>query len=158
MYELIKYLFILFAALLLNTTVAASIELYVPEVWGKPGNNIEIPVKIDHVDNLAGIKLVIDYDKEQLSYINSIKTELSDSLMHVVNDRNPGRLIIVMAGAKGIKGEKFVIMNLRFRIRQNIKNVKEVLLKFSEIQMMTDQLQDLHPSVKINPIRISSQH
>ncbi|MBW2558471.1 MAG: hypothetical protein JRD69_06540 [Deltaproteobacteria bacterium] len=37
-------------------------RIYIPAVKGEPGQSVEIPVMIDHVDNLAGVKLVMEYD------------------------------------------------------------------------------------------------
>ena len=36
--------------------------------------------------------------------------------MHIINDRTPGKLIIVMAGARGIQGKGMTILTLNFTV------------------------------------------
>jgi hypothetical protein len=92
------------AILLVWISPAWGVELSIPEVSIESGKTAEIPLLIDRIDNLAGVKLVIRYDKELLTYKKGVRGQKTSSLMHVVNDKNPGRLVIVMAGARGIKG------------------------------------------------------
>ena len=129
-------------------------ELYIPPLQGKSGQSIDVPVMIDQVDNLAGVKLVIKYDPKILTYKKGTKTKHTDSLMHIVNDKKPGLLIVVMAGARGIKGKKFSILTLTFEIKKGLKGNHTTELKITEIQLMSDQLKDIKAKTTVSPITI----
>jgi hypothetical protein len=130
-------------------------ELYLPDVKAKPGDSVTIPVMLDAVDNLSGVKLVMKYDKELLVYKGGVKTDETSSLMHIINDKNPGTLIVVMAGAKGIKGKDFAILALGFEVKKDIAGEKSTKIEITEVQMMSDQLKDIKCGVKANSITIS---
>ena len=80
------------ANLVLSTTSTASSEV------------IE-ELQIDKADKLAGMKFTIDYPARFLEYKTAQKASAFNSFMQVVNDKKPGRLILVMASATGISGE-----------------------------------------------------
>ena len=132
-------------------------ELIIPALTAKPGNTLTIPIRIDSVDNLAGIKLVIQYDKNLLTYKKADKTEHTSSLMHIVNDKNPGVLILVMAGPKGIKGKDFSIINLTFNVISGLKGNHTTQLKITESQLMSDKLKNIQHAVRMHPMVISDQ-
>jgi hypothetical protein len=132
-------------------------ELYIPAVTGTAGQSIEIPIRIDHIDNLAGLKIVLKYDSDLLMFKKASKTNHTSSLMHIVNDKKPGHLIVVMAGAKGIKGDNFSILTLFFDIKGGLKTNQTTRLKITEAQLMSDELKDLKFTININPIAIKSQ-
>ena len=133
---------------------AWSTELYIPPVKGKPGEPVDIPIMLDEVDNLAGVKLVLKYDAKILTFKKGAKTKRTDSLMHIVNDKKPGLLIVVMAGARGIKGKAFAIFTLTFEIKKGLKGNHATEIKITEIQLMSDQLKDIETKTRIHPITI----
>ena len=138
-------------------TSATGAEISIPALDAKPGGTLVVPVMIDKVDNLAGIKLAITYDKDLLTFKKADKSKQTSSLMHVVNDKNPGKLIVVMAGARGIKGGNFHIVTLTFDVSKNADvSKKPSQMEISEVQMMTDQLKNIDFKVKIGPMTISS--
>jgi hypothetical protein len=55
------------------------VELSIPEVAIESGKTAEIPLFIDRIDNLAGVKLVIRYDKELLTFKKGIRGRNSRS-------------------------------------------------------------------------------
>jgi len=75
-------------------------------------------------------------------------------MMHIVNDKKPGKLIIVMAAAKGIKGENFPILNLTFEIKKGLTENQTTIIKIDEVQLMSDQLKEVKCNTKVNPIII----
>ena len=87
-----------------RTPLAHGTEIYIPPLSAASGSTVQVPVMIDEVGNLAGIKLVMRYDPALLTFKRGAKTSHTDSLMHIINSKNPGVLILVMAGARGIKG------------------------------------------------------
>ena len=150
---IVSILFYVFVIALLTTSTWAN-ELYIPDVKAKIGQSIDVPVMIDQVDNLAGVKLVITYDPDILNFKKGSKTEQTSSLMHIVNDKNPGTLIVVMAGAKGIEGKKIPIFTLTFEVKKDLKAIQSTGLKIIEMQLMSDQLKDLKYDIRIGKIII----
>jgi len=130
-------------------------EIQIPPLAGKPGQTIDVPIMIDHVDNLAGVKLVMTYDSKFLTYKKGVKTKETDSLMHIVNDKKPGLLIVVMAGAKGIKGKGFSILTLTFEVKEGLKGNHTTTISITEVQLMSDQLKDIDCKINVNPITIT---
>lgn len=141
-------------AILLPSGIAIATEVSIGGISAKPGQVVELPIMIDKIDNLAGMKLVLTYDKDLLTYKKSSKTKHSSSLMHIVNDKKPGILIIVMAGARGIKGRNFSIFNLYFEVNSKVGSKKEAKLNITEIQLMSDKLKDVKAQTKSPPVLI----
>ncbi len=138
------------------TSAVTATELYIPEIKAKPGDAVSIPVKIDLVDNLAGIKLVLKYDSDVLAFRNAKKTKETSPLMHIVNDKKPGTLVLVMAGAKGINGKDFSIVVLDFEVKKDVKDKKTGKIEITEVQLMNDQLKDIKCDIKVSPLVILS--
>ena len=144
------------ALILCLTSAVTATELYIPEIKAKPGDIVGIPVKIDLVDNLAGIKLVLKYDSDVLAFKNAKKTRETSPLMHIVNDKKPGTLVVVMAGAKGINGKDFSIVVLDFYVKKDLKDKKTGKIEIAEVQLMNDQLKDIKCDIKVSPLVILS--
>lgn len=114
---------------ILKSTLSAALALVillgpVLEAWSArlnfipgtiSGETIELALAIERSEKLAGMKVTIHYDKTRLSYIEATKTKATASFMHVVNDKVPGQLIIVMASATGISGDNLPLINLTFK-------------------------------------------
>lgn len=146
------------ALIVLGAHASWAVVVYIPEVKGTSGESVDIPIMIDRVDNLAGVKLVMEYDSKLLSFQKGARTNHTDSLMHVINDNNPGRLIIVMAGAKGITGKAFPILLLTFKVKTDLTKNLSTQPTIAEVQLMTDQLKDIKCEIKIHPLKISPHH
>ena len=94
----------IFKYLAVSVTIAASwaaavpaSEISIPALSVKSGSAIEVPIKIDKVDNLAGVKLVLKYDPKILTFVRAVRSKQTASLMHIVNDKKPGILIVMMS-------------------------------------------------------------
>jgi len=142
---------------LVATGAASATELYIPAIKATSGQTVDVPIMIDEVDNLAGLKVVMKYDDKILTFKKGVKTKHSDALMHIINDKNPGTLIVVMAGARGIKGKDFPILNLSFETKGGLKENHVTTIEISEIEMMSDKLKDIACQVKTNPLVISPE-
>jgi len=142
-------------AMLLLAKPAAAATLYIPAMNAAGGESLTIPIKIDSVDNLAGIKLVLTYDQALLTFVAVKKTAHTSPLMHVVNDKQPGKLIIVMAGAEGIKGSDFPLLNLKFHIKKDVEKRQQTKINITEVQLMSDKLKTLESTIDIHPITLS---
>jgi len=151
-----KKISLLFFALLamLWAVSAEAVEITIPAVTAEAGQAIEVPVTLDEIDNLAGVKLVLNYDPETLTYKSGMKTKETDSLMHIVNDKKPGVLIIVMAGAKGIQGKNLPIFKLSFEVKKEIKENRTTKISITEFQLMGDDLKERKATVNNHPITI----
>ncbi len=132
-------------------------ELRVPSIKGKSGQSIVVPLIIDRIENLAGVKVVMKYDPDILMFKKGEKTRQTTSLMHIINDKKPGLLIMVMAGAKGIQGRDVSILLLTFEIKKNRKADPSDWLRITELQLMSDQLKDIKCSTKIGELTILAQ-
>jgi len=121
-------------------------EVSLSAVMGKTGQMIEVPVTVDRVAKLAGVKLILTYDAEVLTFKEGNKTPQTQSLMHIVNDKKPGRLTIVMAGARGISGKDVRLMNLIFHVKKGLKNHPKSRIEIIEIQLMGDDLKEIKAS------------
>ncbi len=150
---LLLVLSVLFISMAQQTS---AMTLQIPGASAQAGEMVTLPIKLDAVENLAGIKLVMGYNADILTYKSAKKTEVTTSLMHVINDRAPGKLIIVMAGARGIKGTDVTLMTLTFEVKKSSKEQgpTETALTISEVQLMTDKLEELSCDIKIEPVLI----
>jgi len=148
-------IFIVATVFFFSAGLSFGTELYIPQVKTTAGQTVEIPIMIDHIDNLAGIKLKLKYDANILKFMEGTKTKHTSPLMHVVNDKNPGVLIIVMAGAKGIKGKEIALFLLKFKTHKDLKSQISTKLSITELQLMGDDLKDIKCTVKVNEVVIS---
>ncbi len=144
-------IFILFS----YASSALATEIVIPDLKAKPGQTIELPIVIDEIDNLAGVRLVFKYDTAVLTYKKASKSNHTSSLMHIVNDRKPGILIIVMAGAKGIRGKNLPIFTLVFEVSANPAGNRKSKLQITESQLMSDKLKNVAHTVKTASVVIS---
>lgn len=133
---------------------ASGTELYIPAIRTTSGQAVDVPIMIDEIDNMAGLKVVMKYDADILTFHKGVKTKHTDSLMHIINDKKPGVLIVVMAGARGIKGKEFAVLNLNFATKDGLKANHVTTIEITEIEMMSDKLKDVACQVKTNPIVI----
>jgi hypothetical protein len=123
-------------------------SVHIPSVQAAPGEQVEIPVNLEKVENLAGMKLVLIYDSKVLLFQKERKAPVAQSLMHIVNPKIPGKLIVVMAGAKGVQIKNGPIIYLTFKVSVKIGSRKKIPIKIEEVQLMTEQLKNLNPTTK----------
>jgi hypothetical protein len=130
------------------TSTAWGAELRIPDLKGKSGQEIRVPLVIDQTANLAGVKLILHYNKEILTFKEGVRAQETQSLMHIINDKTPGKLIIVMAGARGIQGKEMTIMTLIFAIKKGLTANQTVVFEAPEVQLMGDDLKEIECKVK----------
>ncbi len=140
---------ILFAIVIfVGTSLAAGAEIYIPVIKDANNSLLDIPLKLDQAQNLAGVKLVLSYDKNALEFEKASKTEHSSSLMHIVNSKKPGRLIIVMAGAMGINGHDVTLLTIRFRLKQKAAADLNALVKIATAELMDAKLKSVEVKIR----------
>lgn len=135
-------------AILLAFGAADAAEIAVDDGAGNAGEIVEISVRAKGIENLAGVKLVLAYDKDKLVFEQADKTPLTHSLMHIVNSRTAGNLIVVMAGARGVRADDGAIVDLRFRVPENGTKAETTRVELREVQVMSDQLREIHAEAK----------
>lgn len=105
-------------------------------------DTVVLVLKIDKIEKLAGMKLSIDYPNQFLQVKTSQKGATFNSFMQVVNDKNPGKIIMVMASATGVSGENIKLFEVTFT---KIGNDQSTTLEFkpTECQLMSESLQSI---------------
>ncbi len=73
----------------------------------------------------------------------------------VGDDKKPGKLIIVMAGASGIPAENLSILTLEFQIKENIEKRYKSEFEITEVQITNDKLESLKCNYKSSSVIIS---
>lgn len=152
----VKRLFpaILVVATIYGASMVLATQPVTPALKTAPGRIVDIPVMIDQAENLAGIKMTIRYDIKFLKFIEAVKTKKTSNFMHIVNEKKPGLLIVVMAGAGGIKGKDFPLLSLQFEITKGLKSNHTTKINITEIQLMSDKLKDIKSNIRIDPVTI----
>ena len=140
---------------ILATSPAWGAELRIPDLKGKSGQEVRVPLVIDQTANLAGVKLILHYDKELLTFKEGARTQETQSLMHIINDKTPGKLIIVMAGARGIQGRDMTLLTLTFVIKKGLIGNHTTVIEAPEVQLMGDDLKEIECKVKAGTLVIS---
>jgi len=123
-----------------------NVTLSIPSMEIHKDKPLAIPILVQETDNLAGVKLILTYDKDVLLYKGMAKSKETSAMMHVVNDKQPGRLIIVMATAQGIKGKNFPLAILHFMAKQDHEKVAPITITLAEL--MSDTLKTIPAKIK----------
>jgi hypothetical protein len=124
---------------------AQAAEIYFSQNHKDAG--VEFTLKVNEVQKLAGLKISITYPDQLITYIDSTRSAETSSFMHVINDKNPGKLIIVMASGRGISGENVPLLNLRFTL-SNTNKTLPLILSATECQLMAENLNEIDCSIK----------
>ena len=101
---------------------------------------------------LRGYKLLTQSSHPPSTSPTQHALNLTMASIPIYNNKKPGLLIVVMAGAKGIKGKDFSILELAFEIKKGLNGNNTTQIKLTEIQLMSDKLKNIKCTVKINPI------
>jgi len=58
-------------------------------------------------------------------------------------NKNPGRLIVVMASAKGVNGDKGNILTIQFRAAAGLKQKVITKIEMTEVELVSEQLKTI---------------
>jgi len=135
------FILVLIALLPLKTVLAADEASlsFIPKSKDKPE---EFSLVIAQADKIAGMKVILAYDEDLLVFKKAEKSRDTSSFLHVVNDKKPGQVIIVMASAKGVSGNDLPLIHLSFQKRSN-STPDKCSVKVTQLQLMTESLQEL---------------
>ncbi len=155
LWRLVVLLLGFFVPAALSAAPVFGAELTIADIQARPGEDIRIPLVLDQVERLAGIKIIMNYTKDLLIFKGGARSKATDSMMHVINDKTPGKLIVVMAGARGISGRDVNLLTLFFSVKKGVNGNTETLIEVKEVQLMGDDLKDIPCKVKQGKITIS---
>lgn len=150
----VAFVLILFGCGLAGPGICAAVEIAIGAQTATAGQMVEVPVVVDEVADLAGVKLVLRYDPAQLEYRRTVKTPLASQMLHVVNDRQPGTLILVMAGARGIGGKDIALFTITFQVAPDLAPGTPVAVRITDSQLMSAGLEKIEHSVASKPFGI----
>ncbi len=122
-----------------GTSHAEIIELSL--VASSTENPLKLSLSVDHAKKIAGMKVTITYDKTDLTFVKAEKSSATSSFLHVVNDKSPGKLIVVMASAKGVSGDNLALLDLEFK-RNTATAKKETVISVIQVQVMSEALKE----------------
>ena len=131
------------APLLFDASICLAARAHLRLTPQEPDSPEKIILSIDKVEKLAGMKVTITYDPARLRFVTADKAEGLSSFMHVVNDHNPGTVIIVMASATGVSGTNLPLFFLEFAL-QDTDADSTTTISVSQAQLMDENLQEIH--------------
>lgn len=123
----------IFCSLLL-ITVGQATTLLIPERQGPPGALVRVDIAVNGADSLAGLELVLQYDRTFLEFIR-VEPEGAVHDFLVVKEEKEDQIALAMAKPEAIGEPYAVICGLTFRIRQSVE-----IGKSTEITWRTTRL------------------
>jgi hypothetical protein len=128
--------------LFLFCTGANANEAKLSFIVENPANPLQLSLVIDHAVKIAGMKVVISFDKEALVLKHADKSKETSSFLHVVNDKIPGQIIFVMASASGVSGKNLTLCHFEFSKTGNTKQLDNYI-SVTQIQLMNEDLKEI---------------
>jgi hypothetical protein len=124
---------------------------------GGQGDKVRLKLVLNDVPNLAGLKVVLGYDADLMEYVGFRKAPVADTLMHMVNPKQKGRVIVVMAGAQGIALDNEPVMEVILQLKelsgQDIPATTKV--RILEVEAMADTLEPIHVQTRDGAVTIT---
>lgn len=142
---------------LLLVQLALATDLIVTSATATPGQQISLQVLLQPGSHVAGLKMTIGYDADVMTFVRADKLADANGMMYVVNDRQPGKLIVVMAGAKGVETPKVALLDLVFQIRQPIHNDMNTHVHLMDVEAKSDQLKSVPLQLRSGDVHIRSK-
>lgn len=122
------------AAALLFGGAAQATTLLIPERQGPPGSLVRVDLAVNGADSLAGLELLLQYDRTFLEFIRVEPQGAAHDFL-VVKEEKEDQIALVMARPEAIGESYAVICGLTFRIRQSVE-----IGKSTEITWRTSRL------------------
>lgn len=119
------------------------------EIIVTPGIQIEGPevrslvFSVHAAPKLAGVKLVLEFNPSEYTYTTLRKTKATQNMMHVVNDKHPGKLIVVMASATGQSASNVDLFTLAFTSQGTPPKSAGLALKVTKVELMSSDLVEI---------------
>ncbi len=138
-----------FILLLLFCNSASANDARLSFVVEDTANPLRLSLVIDHADKIAGIKVVLTFDKDSLALKQADKSKETSSFLHVVNDKIPGQIIFVMASAKGVSGKNLTLCHFEFIKRDAAHQINNEVT-VTQIQIMDEDLHEIAANYPIH--------
>lgn len=140
---------------LLSLYSAEAATLSIPKVKGKKGEVAPVQVEIRNAQGLAGLKLVLVYNKEVLAYKSYKVSPLLKDKPVVVNSREPGQLIFVMAGAEGIKEQEGTLVTFDFNVITAKVSKEPSVLELVKVEMLDEKIKPVSFTIENGSFELS---
>ncbi len=137
------------AGILAMSASAGAAELRIEDAKIFPNGSVQVPVVIQNVDDLCGLKMVVWYDQDRLKFSKFIKASEVRSFLHMVNDKVAGILVVSMAGAKGVGAEMLPICTLKFELKPTTGRQKITPFLVRESRLIGEALEEIAHEVTI---------
>lgn len=129
---------LLFNVLLFTSPlIAAELTIKNKDTAGKTSYDLIL----ENIEKLAGMKISLEYKEAQMKYTAATKSTNLNSFLHVVNDKTPGKLVVVMASAKGISASEQLILTLQFE--KNNKTSSHPAITIKHCELMSEDLKEI---------------
>ena len=132
----------IFLSLFLICTGANANEAKLSFIVEDPAYPLTLSLVIDPAVKIAGMKVVISFDKEALVFKHADKSKETSSFLHVVNDKIPGQIIFVMASASGVSGKNLTLCHFEFSKIENTKQLDNHI-SVTHLQIMNEDLKEI---------------
>lgn len=113
-----------------------------------PANPLTLSLIINPAVKIAGMKVVIFFDKEALVLKHADKSKETSSFLHVVNDKIPGQIVFVMASASGVSGNNLALCHFEFSRIENTKQF-DTQISVTHLQIMNEDLKEIKGNLPI---------
>lgn len=104
------------------------------------GGNVSYTVSADEAEALAGLKVSMSFPAGSLTYQSYKLDPALKNFMHLVNDKKPGKLILVAASANGVSGKPLNLFSLVFK---RTENQEKGALQVTGYELMSDSLKKI---------------
>jgi hypothetical protein len=88
---------------------------FISNYYASPGQSINIPVNLDNVKGIAGIKIYVNYNPHILQLQNVTKTTLTNSFT-LNYDSSPGVVKIALSAAQDLPAGLGDVANIEFKV------------------------------------------
>jgi len=140
MYSL-RFFFTIFLLVLFLPLSCYSANIYLDPVASKAHD--QYLLKVDRIDKLAGLKVTIKYDSKKNTFESAGKTSATSSFLHVINGKTEGKIIVVMASARGVSGDEIGLISLTFSLAGSKSNTNEKTVSVLNCQLMDEELKEI---------------
>ncbi len=140
--RLLLHFFVLLFTLLAFSQPACAAKLSL-HLEASPTSPYHYSMKVDQVTKLAGLKVIITHDKKHFTFVKAAKSKVTNSFMHIANDKKEGQVIVVMASAKGISGKDVELMTLEYKPVAKDSDTSKPELLITQCQLMGEDLKEI---------------
>jgi len=142
-----------------TTSATDTMDLFISEVTGWPGETVVVPINITDATNLAGADLTITYDSSILTINEANPTQFlsNNGINLVVNTNTPGRILLRMAGTNAMTGGSGTLVEMTFAISANATVGTETPVKFGDAEAFNVDAANIPVTTQDGKVKIAAQ-